>query len=93
MVRLSLLLLTMACWPASRARGAPSPTAISFAEQPVSLFRERAFYIAGRGVPLPTWERQAAFADVAPWLAPDPALKQLIQRRYAPRKPAPSFSY
>jgi hypothetical protein len=246
MVPLSLLLLTMAFWPASPARGAPAPTAISFAEQPVRLFRERAFYIASRGVrlqdgdiietgaagiqlaggsatialgpasrvafklgarpfelilldgwlkihasepaivsaagvrldaaassvivhanadkielfvesgapavdeiqggkmlrhttlmreqyavrtekeplkplprapkdflaamppvfadqlvpvalkgppPVPKLERQAAFADVAPWLATEPALKQLIQRRYAPRKPAPSFSH
>jgi hypothetical protein len=138
--RLSLLLLTMAFWPASPARGAPAPTAISFAEQPGRLLRERAFYIAGRGVrlqdgdiietgaagiqlaagsatialgpasrvafklgarpfelilppPLPKLERQAAFADVAPWLATEPALKQLIQRRYAPRKAVPSFSY
>jgi hypothetical protein len=51
-VRLSLLLLTMACWPASPAQAASPPTAISFAEQPVRLFRERAFYIAGRGVRL-----------------------------------------
>jgi hypothetical protein len=244
--RLSVLVLMMACWPATPARGAPTPTAISFAEQPVRLFRERAFYIAGRGVrlqdgdiietgaagiqlaggsatialgpasrvafklgarpfelilldgwlkihasepaltsagsvrldaaassvivhgnadkielfvesgapsvdeiqsgkvlrhttlmreqyavrtekeplkplprppkdflagmppvfadllvpvalkgppPVPKLERQATFADVAPWLAKEPALKQLIQRRYAPRKPEPSFSY
>lgn len=246
MVRLSLLLLTMAFWPVSPARAAPTPTAISFAEQPVRLFRERAFYLAGRGVqlkdgdviesgvsgiqlaagsatialgpasrvafrlgarafelilldgwlkidasgpvlvsaaglrlnaagssvivhagaekielfvetgapsvdhieggkvlrhtalareqyavraareplkslprppkdflaamppafadllvavalkgppPLPKLERQATFADVAPWFATEPALRQLIQRRYASRKPSPSFSY
>jgi hypothetical protein len=51
-VRLSLLLLTMACWPASPAHAASPATVISFAEQPVRLFRERAFYIAGRGVRL-----------------------------------------
>lgn len=49
MVRLSLLLFTIACWPASPAHAAPTPTAISYAEQPVRLFRERAFYSAGRG--------------------------------------------
>lgn len=246
-VRLSLLLFTMACWPAAPSHAAPAPTAISFAEQPARLFRERAFYRAGRGVklqdgdivetgaagiqfaiggattvalgpasrlafrlgartvelillggwlkiqagapalvsagglrlnaagssvivresadrtelfvetgapsadelqggrvlrhtalareqyavrttkeplkplprppkeflagmppvfadalvpvalkgpaPAPLLERQATFADVAPWLANEPALRQLIQRRYAPRKPAPVYSY
>lgn len=53
-VRLSLLLLTMTCWPASPLHAAPAtaPAAISYAEQPVRLFRERAFYSAGRGVAL-----------------------------------------
>jgi hypothetical protein len=244
--RLSLLLFTMACWPASPSHAASPPTAISFAEQPARLFRERAFYIAMRGVklqdgdviesgaagiqvarggaiialgpasrvafrlgarapelvllggwlkiqaaepalvsagglqlnaagssvivhasaektelfvetgapsvdevqggkalrhttlareqyavrtvkeplrslprppkdflagmppvfadmlvpvalkgapPVPKLERQATFADVAPWFATEPALRQLIQRRYAPRKAAPAYSY
>jgi hypothetical protein len=43
--------------------------------------------------PLPKLERQVAYADVAPWLTTEPAVRQLIQRRYAPRKVSPVFSY
>jgi hypothetical protein len=50
--RLSILLLTMVCGPALPARADTTPTAISYAEQPVRLFRERAFYIAARGARL-----------------------------------------
>jgi hypothetical protein len=42
-------------------------------------------------------ERRAAFADVAPWLADEPALHQSIYRRFNPPKPpkapSPAFSY
>ena len=47
--------------------------------------------------PPPKMERPAQLADVAPWLADAPAVRQLVQRRFNPPKPAPppapSFSY
>lgn len=39
--------------------------------------------------PTPKLERAASFADVAPWLAEQPALRQVLQRRFNPPKPAP----
>lgn len=38
--------------------------------------------------PAPKADRPATFADVAPWLADDPALRRVIQRRFNPPKPA-----
>jgi hypothetical protein len=44
--------------------------------------------------PAPKLERRAAFAEVAPWLAGEPALHQSIYRRFNPPKPRmPAFSY
>jgi hypothetical protein len=41
--------------------------------------------------PAPKLERPATFADVAPWLADEPVLRQAIQRRFnPPPKPAPA---
>jgi hypothetical protein len=39
---------------------------------------------------VPKLEHPAVFAEVAPWLLEEPALRQAIQRRLAPRKPVPA---
>jgi hypothetical protein len=40
--------------------------------------------------PAPKLERPASFADVAPWVADEPALRQALQHRFDPPKPAPA---
>ena len=41
--------------------------------------------------PAPKLDRPASFTDVAPWLADQPALRQVLQRRFNPPKPAPAL--
>jgi hypothetical protein len=42
------------------------------------------------GVTAPKLERPATYADIAPWLADQPELRQAIHRRFHPPKPAPA---
>ncbi|MET0856232.1 MAG: hypothetical protein ABWY27_05740 [Telluria sp.] len=47
--------------------------------------------VAAKGAAVaPKLERAATFADIAPWLAHHPELRQTIYRRFHPPKPAPA---
>lgn len=60
-----------------------------------ATFQDTLMPVAVKGPPpAPKLERRAAFAEVAPWLAGEPALHQTIYRRFNPPKPRmPAFSY
>lgn len=89
-----------------RTKVAREQFAMRSAKQPLKLFpRAPKEFLAGmppaffdilvpvaiKGpVPAPKLERQAAFADVAPWLADEPALRLALQHRFNPPKPSPA---
>lgn len=59
-------------------------------------FQDKLMPVAVKGpAPAPRLERRAAFADVAPWLAGEPALHQSIHRRFnpPPKPPMPAYTY
>lgn len=60
-----------------------------------ATFQDTLMPVAVKGPPpAPKLERRAAFAEVAPWLAGEPALHQTIYRRFNPPKlRMPAFSY
>jgi hypothetical protein len=65
----------------------PRPSKQFLADMPPA-FADRLLPLVAKVVPAaPKLEHPAVFAEVAPWLADEPALRQAIQRRLAPRKP------
>jgi hypothetical protein len=73
----------------------PRPPREFLAGMPAA-FQDTLMAVAVKGpAPAPKLERRAAFAEVAPWLAGEPALHQSIYRRFnPPPKPRlPAFSY
>lgn len=73
----------------------PRPPKEFLAGMPAA-FQDMLMPVAVKGAaPPPKLERRAAFAEVAPWLAGEPALHQSIYRRFnPPPKPrVPAFSY
>ena len=72
----------------------PRPPQEFLAGMPAA-FQDTLMPVAVRGpAPAPKLERRAVFAEVAPWLAGEPALHQSIYRRFNPPKPRmPAFSY
>ncbi|HEU4375187.1 MAG TPA: hypothetical protein VFS02_16950 [Telluria sp.] len=73
----------------------PRPPKEFLAGMPAA-FQDTLMPVAVKGpAPAPKLERRAAFADVAPWLAAEPALHQAIHRRFnPPPKPhIPAYTY
>jgi hypothetical protein len=65
----------------------PRPSKQFLADMP-PVFADRLVpVVAKAGATAPKLEHPAVFAEVAPWLADEPALREAIQRRLAPRKP------
>lgn len=69
------------------ARVTARPAAPFLAAMPPG-FRDQLVPIAAGPVAQPKHERRATYAELAPWLARQPALRQQVQRRFEPPRPA-----
>lgn len=69
----------------------PRPGKQFLADMP-PVFADRLVAVAAKaGTSALRLEHPAVFAEVAPWLSDEPALRLIVQRRLAPRKPAPAL--
>lgn len=64
-----------------RVAARPSPAFL--AAMPAS-FRDALVAVAPKGAVAPGRERAASYAELAPWLSAQPALRQAVQRRFQP---------